>query len=82
MGRKVPEPVEHAVAALMKEKGYSREKAYKIIVGKWQDLGLLKKGTIDLTAKGKRKLSKHYKEPKKVRLRKVNMARKRKKRRL
>jgi len=81
MGRKVPEPVEHAVAALVK-KGYSRERAYRIIVGRWQKLGYLKKGTIDLTKKGKAKLSEHYKEPKKVRLRKVNVARKHKKKRL
>ena len=81
MGRKVPEPIEHAVAALVK-KGYSRERAYKVIVGKYQKLGYFKKGTLDLTEKGKKKLSKHYKEPKKTRLRKVNLARKHKKKRL
>ncbi|RLC49277.1 MAG: hypothetical protein DRH57_00210 [Candidatus Cloacimonadota bacterium] len=82
MGKKVPEPVEHAVAALMREKKIPREEAYRIIVGHWQKLGYLKKGTLDLTAKGRKKLSKHYKEPKSVRLRKVNMARKYKKKKL
>jgi len=90
MGRKVPEPVEHAVAKVMKklkkEKELStaeaRKQAYAIVVGRWQKLGLLKKGTLDLTAKGRKKLSKHYKEPKKERLKKVNMARKKKKKRL
>ncbi len=81
MGRKVPEPVEHMVAALMK-KGYSRSQAYAIAVGRLQNLGYLKKGTLDLTKKGKSKLSKHYKEPKSERLRKVNKARKNKKKRL
>ena len=78
MGKKVPEPVEHAVASLMKKRKISRRKAYQIIVGRWQKLGYLKKGSLDLTEKGKKKLSKHYREPKKVRLAKVNLARKHK----
>ena len=78
MGKKVPEPVEHAVASLMKKQKISREKAYRIIVGRWQKLGYLKKGSLDLTEKGKKKLNKHYREPKKVRLAKVNLARKHK----
>lgn len=77
MGRKVPEPVEHAVASLVK-KGYSREEAYRIIVGRWQKLGYLKKGTLDCTKKCKSKMSKHYKEPLKARCRKINLARKNK----
>lgn len=81
MGRKVPEPVEHMVAALMDE-GFDRQTAYAIAVGRLQKLGYLKKGTLDLTKKGRAKLSKHYREPKKERLKKVNRARKRKKKRL
>jgi len=66
----------------MKEKGCNRQKAYQIAVGRLQKLGYLKKGTLNLTKKGKAKLSKHYKEPKKVRLAKVNKARKTKKKKL
>ncbi len=79
---RVPEIVEHAVAKLMTKKGYSRKKAYKIIVGRFQDLGILKKNSLTLTEKGRKVSQKHYKEPKRVRLRKINIARKRKKRRL
>ena len=82
MGRKVPEPVEHMVASIMKKQGVSRQRAYAIAVGRLQKLGYLKKGTLDLTVKGKSKLIKHYKEPKSVRLKKVNMARNNKKKRL
>ena len=81
MGKKVPEPVKHIVASLI-DKGYTRQQAYAIAVGRLQDLGYLKKGTLDLTKKGKAKLSKHYKEPKTVRLKKVNKARKNKKKKL
>ena len=42
--------------------------------------GLLKKGTHQLTKKGRKKLAKHYKEPKKVREAKIRRAMKRKRR--
>jgi|GEM_PF-2807604 len=82
MGKKVPEPIEHMVAAIMEKQKVPRSKAYAIAVGRLQKLGYVKKGSLELTAKGKKKLSKHYKEPKSVRLRKVNKARKKKKRSL
>ncbi|RLB07738.1 MAG: hypothetical protein DRG27_06270 [Deltaproteobacteria bacterium] len=82
MGKKIPEPLEHAVAAIMKKQGVSRQEAYAIVTKQWQRYGLIKKGSHKLTKKGRSKLSKHYKEPKKVRLRKINMARKHKKKRI
>jgi len=70
-GRKrVPEAVEHMVAALI-SKGMSRERAWATAVARAQQLGYLKKGTIDLTKKGKSWNSKHLKEPKPVRKKKV-----------
>ena len=71
--RGVPEIVEHVVAALIR-KGYSREQAWKIAVGSLQKKGILKEGSIDLTKKGRSKNSKHLKEPKKVRARKIALA--------
>lgn len=82
MGKKVPEPIEHMVAAIMKERGVPRERAYAIAVGRLQKLGHVKKGSLELTSKGKKALSKHYSEPKSERLKKVNMARKNKKKTL
>lgn len=73
MGRKVPEPVEHMVAALVR-KGYDKKRAYAIAVGRLQQLGYLKKGTLKLTEEGKRKLAEHYKEPLRVRARKIALA--------
>ena len=69
----IPEPLAHAVSAIM-EQGYTRDQAYAIATKQFQRYGLLKKGTHDLTEKGKRKLAKHYKEPKKERLKKINKA--------
>ena len=80
--KKVPEIVEHAVAKVMKKKKVPREQAYAIVVGGFQKAGILKKGTLKLTQKGRAKSAKHYKEPKKIRLAKVNMARKHKKKTL
>ncbi len=72
-GRDVPAIVEHAVAALIR-KGVPREKAWKMIVGHFQDIGILKKGTIDLTEKGKRMNAKHLKEPSAVKRAKIALA--------
>ena len=73
-GRKrVPEAVEHMVAALIR-KGMPRDRAWATAVARAQQLGYLKKGTIDLTKKGKSWNSKHLKEPKSVRAKKVALA--------
>ena len=80
--RGLPEPVEHAAYAIMKKHGYTKDKAIAIATEMLQDVGYLKKGTHTLTAKGRTKLSKHYKEPKKERLKKVNAIRTHKKKTL
>ena len=72
-GKDVPVIVEHTVAALIK-KGIPREKAWAIAVGHLQDLGVLKKGTLDLTKKGKIANAKHLKEPSAVSRAKILLA--------
>ena len=71
--KSVPTIVEHAVAALIK-KGVIRKKAWKMVVGHFQDIGILKKGTIDLTEKGKRMNAKHLKEPNAISQKKIALA--------
>lgn len=71
--RDVPEAVEHMVAALIR-KGMPRDRAWSTAVARAQELGLLKKGTLDLTRKGKIWNAKHLKEPRRLRLRKVKTA--------
>jgi len=70
---KVPEAVEHMVAALIK-RGFSRERAWATAVARAQQLGYLKKGTLDLTKKGKAWNAKHLKEPISERLKKLRLA--------
>lgn len=69
----VPEAVEHMVAALIR-KGIPRDRAWATAVARAQQLGLLKKGTIDLTKKGRSWNAKHLKEPRRQRLRKIQTA--------
>ena len=61
------------VAALIK-KGFSRERAWATAVARAQQLGYLKKGSIDLTKKGKSWNAKHLKEPRSLRAKKVALA--------
>jgi len=57
-----PELVDHVAARIMKEHPeYTREQAYRIAVKQLQRHGYLKKGTMQLTEKGKRQAQKHYK---------------------
>jgi hypothetical protein len=80
--KKTPEPLEHMVAAIMEDKGVPRDRAYAIATKRLQDIGYMKKGKKELTNEGRKKLSKHYKESKSVRLKKMNKARKHKKKSL
>jgi len=70
---KVPEILDHTVAALIRQ-GKSRQQAWAIGVAGLQRAGILKKGTLKLTSKGKKANQKHLLEPKSVRLRKDRLA--------
>lgn len=63
-GGETPYIVDDMVQGLMKDKGYSKEKAFNIVIGSLQDKGILKEGTKDLTEKGKRHNRKELKEGK------------------
>lgn len=69
----VPEALEHMVAAMIR-KGMTRKRAWATAVARAQQLGLLKKGTLNLTEKGKSWNAKHLKESTAMRLAKVSLA--------
>ena len=73
----VPEGVEHVVGAIyakLRKKGITRQQAWAIAVGRLQDLGYLKKGTLQLTKKGKKWNLKKLKEDKEKRAKRISMA--------
>lgn len=66
-----PEIIDHCAAAIVKEHGYSKSKAYRICVGRYQDYHILKKHSMELTEKGKQMSKKHYGKPRAIDLKKV-----------
>lgn len=72
--RNVPEIVEHVVAALMRKRHMPRETAWAVAVKSLQNAGILRKGTLTLTKKGRSANARHLREPKALRRAKVKLA--------
>ena len=68
---KVPDLVKHIAARLVKEKGYSKDRAFAIAVAHAQRIGAMRKGTMKLTKKGKGLEAKHERDRAAVDLKKV-----------
>lgn len=66
-----PEIIDHCAAAVVKRYHYNKSRAYKICVGRYQDYGILKKDSMELTEKGKKMSQKHYGKPRQIDLKKV-----------
>ena len=58
-GKETPRVVSHIARTIAEEKGMPKSRAYAITTGQMQNIGALRRGKMDLTAKGERLARRH-----------------------